>query len=125
MTDSVEIELPISKQKVVIRNYTTVGDDEKAESTLYAGVELDQQTNKDSNGNIKFPLANVIASQKAYIPRLIKSIDDDPSNIELRLKELRSEDYAKLREEIDKITEAHSPKAKGAEIASKGATKNN
>jgi len=123
MNDEIEITLPVSGEKVIIRNYTTVGDDEKSESALYAGVQLDQQTNKDSSGNIKFPLANIIASQKAYIPRLIKSIDDDSTNIELRLKELRSEDYAKLREEIDKITGAHSPKAKGAEKASKVTTK--
>lgn len=119
--DTVEIELPVSGSTVVLRNYTTVADDEKAEAILYLGVSTEGEFSEDgktSKQKIRFPVANVIASGKAYIPRLVQSIDDDSTNIALRLKDLRSEDYKAVSDAVEKIVEEHSPKHREAKKAS-------
>lgn len=111
--DTVQITLPISKSVVEIRNYTTRNDDEKSEQLLYMGVEADQKMGGDkSEQSIKFPIANVMASQAAYIPRLVDSIDGDKSNIALKLGELKSEDYEAISVAVEKVVNEHSPKAK-------------
>ena len=111
--DTTVITLPVSESKVEIRNYTTRNDDEKSEQLLYMGVEADQKSSGNkSHQSIKFPIANVMASQAAYIPRLVVSIDGDTSNILNRLGELRSEDYEAIEQAVEKIVDEHSPKAK-------------
>lgn len=119
--ETVELKLPVSGSIVVLRNYTTEADDEKAQDILYLGVATEGKLQKDSlaEQTLKFPVANIMASKKAYIPRLVKSIDDNSTNIALRLKELRSEDFAAISDAVDKIVDEHSPKQKEAKNASK------
>jgi hypothetical protein len=123
MQDTIEITLPISESKVEIRNYTTRADDERSEQVLYRGVEIEQRAkgaNKSGDEQkITFPIANVMAAQESYIPRLVQSIDGDSSNIKIRLTELRSEDYEAVEKAVEKVVDEHSPKAKEAKKASK------
>lgn len=122
--DTIEITLPVSGKKVEIRNYTTEADDEKSESVLYLGVNAEQDMikGKGDSQKLTFPIANVMASKKAYVPRLVTSIDGDNSNIALRLKELRSADYAYLSNEVERIVEENSPKVNEARKASNKTT---
>lgn len=120
MQDEVEITLPVSGAKVVLRNYTTRADDAKYEEILYAGVNAKQDMNGKvgkPKASMEFPIANVMAAQRAYIPRLVKSIDGDTSNLALRLEQLRTKDYEVIEAEVEKIVEANSPKAKAGETA--------
>ena len=119
--DTVELKLPVSGKVVVIRNYTTRNDDERAEKLLYVGVEA-KQNSKDGT-NLTLPLANVMASQAAYIPRLVTEIDGDSSNILIRLGDLRSKDYEAIETKVDEIVEENSPKAKPGKSGSKNSTK--
>jgi len=119
MTDTIEITLPVSNKVVVIRNYTTRNDDEKAEDTLYLGVAADQTSGVDGDSrSVKFPLANVMASQDVYVKRLVSSIDGDSTNIRTRLGELRTADYQAIEAAVEKIVEINSPKASEAKKAS-------
>lgn len=119
MTDTIEITLPVSNKVVVIRNYTTRNDDEKAEDTLYLGVAADQTSGVDGDSrSVKFPLANVMASQDVYVKRLVSSIDGDSTNIRTRLGELRTADYQAIEAAVEKIVETNSPKASEAKKAS-------
>lgn len=122
MQDTVEIKLPISGSTVEIRNYTTRDDDERSEFVLYQGVKAEQSDSEDGYTKLSFPVANMMAAQATYIPRLVKSIDGDSSNIQLRIKELRSEDYEAISDEVDKVVNEHSPKVREAKKASKNVT---
>lgn len=112
--DTVTITLPISKKVVVIRNYTTRADDKVANELLYAGVDA---TQSEGSQSIAFPIANVMASQEAYIPRLVQSIDDNTSNIMAQLDELQTKDYSAIEEAVNTIIEEHSPKATAEKTA--------
>jgi putative protein kinase ArgK-like GTPase of G3E family len=124
VSDTVEIKLPLSGSTVVIRNYTTRKDDRKAGEILYRGVDSEQEAdeNKKPKMKVKFPIANVVASEESYIPRLVQSIDGDSTNLELRLDDLKSEDYEAVEKAVEKIVDEHSPKAREAKKASKDDT---
>lgn len=117
--DTIEITLPHSQKVVEVRGYTTEADDEVSEQILFAGVEAEQQDDKQK---ISFPIANVMASQKCYVARLVKSIGGEPGNIKERLSELRSVDYKAVSEAVEKIVAEHSPKATEAKNVSKNST---
>lgn len=117
MEREIEINLPISGQTVTIRNYTTREDDEKAENILYLGVNSTQKSTGEKE--LVFPVANIMASQASYIPRLVKSIDGDSTNLALRLKQLDTPDYQAIADKVDEIVERYSPKVKGAKRGSK------
>ncbi len=117
--DTVELKLPSSGKTVVLRNYTTRKDDIKAEEYLYAGVNAEQKdTVSGAENKVNFPIANVMASQACYIPRLVQSIDGDSTGMQEKIEDLRSQDYKALEEKVDEIVEANSPKAVGALKAS-------
>lgn len=116
-SDIVTIKLPVSGSEVELRNYTTEEDDERANQLLYMGVTASQLIKEGepvAEQNVDFPIANVVASEKSYVPRLVRSINGDSSNLLLKIKSLRTEDYAALKSAVDKIVEAHSPKVKKA-----------
>lgn len=117
--DTVEITLPVSNKKVVLRNYTTRKDDDIAEAVLYDGVAADQVQGGEQK--ISFPIYNVMASQRAYIPLLVKKIDGEDVTQSM-IDDLRSEDYAVLEKAVERIVEEHSPKAKEALKASASST---
>lgn len=122
MNDTLEVKLPSGKV-AVIRNYTTRADDAKAEQVLYSGVEATQsQDDADSSPTVKISMANVTASKNSYILGLTQSIDGDSTDLEHRINELRSTDYAVLEEAVNKVVEENSPKAQEAKNASKPAT---
>lgn len=117
--DTVEITLPVSNKKVVIRNYTTRKDDDTAEAVMYAGVNA---VGDGTDQKISFPLANVMASQRAYIPLLVLSIDGAADDIKTGIDNLRSEDYTALESAVNKIVDEHSPKASAVNAASQTST---
>jgi hypothetical protein len=125
MNDTVEVKLPVSNSTVVIRNYTTRADDKRAEEVLYAGVKADQDMADTSKSTVSFPLANIMASQQSYIPRLVVSIDGDSSDISNKLDNLRSADYEAVEKAVGKVVEENSPKARAAKTASKSDTNKN
>lgn len=106
--DTIELKTPNGRE-IVIRNYTTRADDEKAEQVLYSGAVVNQGIKGE--GNIVVSVGSAMASDDVYIERLVNSIDGDSKNIAFRLKELRSEDYKAVAEAVAKIVEEHSPKA--------------
>lgn len=119
--DTKEITLPVSEQKVEIRNYLTKKDEMKAEAILYSGVAANSDTS-GAQGNISFPLANVMASDDVYVRRLVQSIGGDNSNIAERLEDMNLKDYEAIKKVVDEIVNEYSPKAKEAKKASKNAT---
>lgn len=110
--DTIEIKLPSGKIAIV-RNYTTRGDDEVAEQLLFKGVEAEQ--NGENESKVKFPIANVMASQRVYIKLLVETIDGETPDFGA----LRSADYEALEVAVNKIVEQNSPKAQEAAKASK------
>lgn len=104
MTDEKDITLPSGKI-VTIRSYTTHADDTQAEAALYSGVTADKE------GDINFPIANVMASTDVYVRRLVKSIDGETKNIQSLLDNLRSEEYSMIKDAVDEVTSVQSPKA--------------
>jgi hypothetical protein len=107
-SETVTVTLPVSEKKVVIRNYTTHADDDKAESLLVDNVL------EASDGNSKYPIRNYLDFKKSYVNSLVLSIDEDTENISSALLSLRSEDYRVIEKAIDKIVTANSPKVKEA-----------
>ena len=105
MTDEQTLTLPSGKT-AVIRNYTTRADDAKADAVLYAGVT----SNKD--GEMDFPLSNIMASTTVYVERLVKSIDGEEKNTLSLLSDLRSEDYSTIEKAVQEVVDTHSPKEK-------------
>lgn len=120
MEDTITIKLPHSGKAVVIRNYTTEEDDQKSEALMYEGVEAKQD--KDGNQVLSFSVAGMMAAKRSYIDNLVISIDGASTNIPAMLLQLRSVDYAAIREVVEKIVEEHSPKANEASKASKSGT---
>ncbi len=121
MSDEIVITLPVSGKKVVIRNYTTVNDDEMSEQVLYEGVAAG--TNAEGDMNLSFPIANVMNSKKVYIKNLVSSIDGITDRLNILLGELRTADYTAISEAVGTIVEQDSPKALAAKTASKNNTK--
>lgn len=118
MDDTITVILPVSGKTVVIRNYTTRKDDQVSNEALYRGVSA---KNSEAGTAVDFPIGNVMASQEAYVPRLVQSIDGS-SNVQKMIEDLRSEDYEALEKAVLEIVEEHSPKAKGGKSASDKAT---
>jgi len=113
MEDTIEVKLPKSNKIVVIRNYTTRKDDIKAEEALYRGVDVKGKAgNKDVD--VDFPIANVMDSKAVSVRRLVQSIDDDSTNIQAQLEDLRTEDYTVIDDAVQKILDTYSPKASAA-----------
>lgn len=112
--DTTTVTLPVSGKKVEVRNYTTVADDNKSDSVLFAGVTLDQNASKEQLSSFKFPFFNLMESQRVYVNSLVKSIDGNSEDLIKQIDELRSEDYKVLQEAVDKIVQEHSPKVKKA-----------
>ena len=119
MSDTVEVKLPFSESVVVIRNYTTRDDDERAEEVLFAGVTAKQDVTSGTKPKQKmeFPIANVMASERSYIPRLVQTIDGDSTNIKQRLGQLRTQDYKAIETAVEKIVAENSPKSTAAKAA--------
>lgn len=118
--DDVTVVLPVSKRQVIIRGYTTHGDDEAAEQMMYDGVDA----TTDAEGNQKFSLSmsKVMASKRIYIERMVKSVDGDSRGIANQLSDLHSKDYEAVKLAVDSIVEAHSPKAQEVLNASENST---
>lgn len=116
--DTVVITLPVSGKEVVIRNYTTRKDDKLSNAFLFAGVKASQ---KGGDSSVDFPISNVMASQEAYIPRLVQSVGGD-SDVDQALEDLHSKDYDLIEKTVEKIVEENSPKAKEVKKASENAT---
>lgn len=115
MTDSTEITLPVSNKKVELRTYTTRKDDMRSQEILYMGVNskmsMSDKGSKDTKMDMDFPIANVMASREAYVPRLVMTIDGNASNIQNQIDELHSKDYSYLFNEVEKIVDENNPKA--------------
>ncbi len=103
--DTIEIETP-NKHKVVIRNYTTRGDD-KAAGGLLSGATV--TTGPQGEPQVSISLEATEASEAKYVELLVQSIDGEGDNIPKRLDDLRSEDYATVQTEMQRITA--TPKA--------------
>lgn len=101
--DTKEITLP-SGMTAVIRTYTTREDDLKSQAVQFEGAYV-------INDETRIPLDNGLRAQEVYVNRLTQEINGDPKNILNRLSQLRSTDYAALKEEITKIVNLESPKA--------------
>lgn len=123
MNDSIEITLPVSGKKVVIRNYTTVKDDNIAEAILKSGVASD--TNAKGETSVKIPLINISNSTRSYVDLLTQSIDGNGDDIKTQVDNLRSLDFKKLESTVDKIIEENSPKVVAAKTALKSNTNQN
>lgn len=106
MQDTLEITLPISGKKVELRCYTTMADDIAASAELTAGVNQDPET-----GTITYPVINILNHKQCYVRRLINSIDSVNTDLGLAIGALRSQDYAAIEAEVDKIISINSPKA--------------
>lgn len=119
MEDTIEVTLPVTGKKVVIRNYTTRADDAASERVLYNGVDAKQS---GTDQEITFPIENIMSSQSVYIPRLVLSVDGNEDNIGKQLEDLRTEDYDVVEKAVEGVVNEHSPKAKGAGNASKATT---
>jgi len=105
-TDQVEITLPHSKQKVVIRNYTKDSDDVAYNAVLFDGVVI------GIDGKYELPVLNSNRATRVYVEKLVISIGDSDANISHLLGELRSEDYKAVETKVLEITGNNSPKAK-------------
>ncbi len=112
--DTVEITLPKSQKKVVIRSYTTHKDDSVAEAALTANVIQSDPTTAPL-----YPVINFSNYRKAYINSLTISVDGKSDDIETQLESLRSIDYAAVDEAVDKIVQGNSPKAQEVSVTSK------
>lgn len=105
MSDTIELTLPVSNAKVVIRGYTTRADDAAADQVLFEGVYA------DGTGEVKMPGVNGIRKQHLLVERLVQSIDGDSSDVVNRLQDLRTADYDHIKQAVDKVVEDNSPKA--------------
>src|SRR4051812_23930 len=95
-SDTIEITTPSGK-RVVIRTYTTYGDDSQVEPLLYEGSTIVT----DEQGDEVFlftPLGLKKASDK-YVELLVQSIDGDQTNILQQLERLTSADYDAVKAE--------------------------
>jgi hypothetical protein len=103
-SDTKEIITP-NNRKVVIRTYTTHGDDLEAERLQNEGMTV--EADETGKPNIHVSVGAALAADRRYVELLVQSIDGDTANIPARLKEMRSEDYATVDEAVRNIT---SPK---------------
>lgn len=116
MQDTIEVTLPLSGKKAIIRNYTTHADDSLATAVLTANAY------RADNGTVKYPAANFINFNEAYMKALVRSLDGNSQDIEQQLNQLRSKDYDVLRDAVTKIVEDSSPKALTDKETAKTAT---
>jgi hypothetical protein len=102
--DTLEITTPSGK-KVVIRNYTTHGDDLIALRILNEGITATTDTSGNSSVVISVVATN--AADAKYVELLVQSIDGNSVNIVDQLGALRSDDYDVIDIAVKGIT---SPK---------------
>lgn len=105
--DTKEIATPSGK-KVVIRNYTTHGDDKQAEALLNEGTSISEDDDGKRLYNIS--LGATGASEAKYVELLVQSIDGNSDNLPAQLDELRSEDYKAVADAVRAIAST-DPKA--------------
>jgi hypothetical protein len=104
--DTVEITTPSGK-KVVIRNYTTHGDDRQSEAVLNRGGSYTK--NNLGETVLRYTPEAIGASTAKYVELLTVSIDGSSDNIIAMLDALKSEDYDAILKEVQRITSV--PKA--------------
>ena len=112
MEDVNEITLPISGKIVQVRNFTTRNDDEKADEALYRGVGANGKPGS-SDVSVDIPLSNIMNQTAVYVRRLVVSVDGvSGSSVIEMLGKLRTQDYEAVEEEVQKVVDSNSPKAK-------------
>ena len=104
--DTIEVRTPTGKT-VMIRNYTTHGDDRQAQALLDGGMNV--SSGKDNEPVVTFSMAATTASEAKYVELLVQSIDGSSDDVQAQLDALRSDDYAAVQEAVKGITSV--PKA--------------
>ena len=107
MQETKEVTLPSGK-KVVIRAYTTRGDDRQASEVLSEGVTA--KTSKGREMEMEFSLSAVEDSQAKYVELLTQTIDGVPCTPAM-IDDLKSEDYRALDDAVSEVTKS-GPKPK-------------
>lgn len=105
-TDIIELTTEKNKHKVVIRNYTTRGDDKQAEALLNEGMKI--QTGPDGQPQVSISAEATSASSAKYVELLVQSIDGKTEDILGQLDALHSEDYRQIADAVHEI--ASDPK---------------
>lgn len=96
MEDRIEIMTPTGK-KVVIRNYTTHGDDLQAEKIINAGITA--STTKNGEPTFQVSLESSAEAERKYVELLVETVDGEKPDFE----KLRSEDYAAIATAVREI----------------------
>lgn len=109
--DQVEVKLPLSKQTAIVRNYTTRADDNAYNDVLFEGVTI------NDDGTYDLPINNSNHATEVYVRRLTDSINGSTEDIEAKIGELRTEDYAVLEQKVIKIVGLNSPKARADKLS--------
>ncbi len=91
--DTTEITTP-NGQKVVVRDFTTHGDDKKANAILNEGLTI--TASADGEPQVQISAASTTAAEQKYVELLVLSVDGQTEGIQEQLEALRSEDYAAI-----------------------------
>lgn len=103
MEETKEVKLPSGKV-AVIRAYTTRRDDRQVEEITNKGLKADFI--EGGEPSVSIDLASQLAGEDRYVELLTETIDGKSATLEV-IEDLRSEDYAVLKEAVKLVA---SPK---------------
>lgn len=107
-TDTITIDTPNGKS-VVIRNYTTNGDDLQVDRILNAGMTV--EITSDGEQRVTITGEATAASERKYVELLVQTIDGLPASL-AALNELRTEDYAAVAKAVRTVVATSKPSSK-------------
>lgn len=98
------LTLPISKSKVVIKEWITAGEDQEIQAVMYKAMKMQLKGKKEMDMQPIDGTA-ILDREKKSMEIVIESLNDSKENINKRLLDLRKEDYDFLKKEIMKIVD--------------------
>lgn len=122
MQDQIELTLPVTKKKVVVRGYVSGAIDAEIQNIVQDGYGLESDIDisakaKDDDrlkgSKMKFNPSSIAKAGQRALELMLISLDGDPNDVYKRVMDLPVGDTEFLQKEIDKITE--NSKVKPAE----------
>jgi hypothetical protein len=114
MQDQIELTLPVTKKKVVVRGYVSGAIDAEIQAIVQDGYGLESDIDisakaKDDDrlkgSKMKFNPGSIAKAGQRALELMLISLDGDTNDVYKRVMDLPVGDTEFLQKEIDKITE--------------------
>lgn len=109
--ETIEIETPIGKHKIVLKTYLTGREQRAIEAVFLGSVDWDVQTQTVKS---KFTVQTAQLAENETIKQQVVSIDGKTENVLDLILDMRSEDFAFVKDQLQKLSLGPTSKKKQA-----------